>query len=101
MVEDHVGGKAEVVHVLLEHGANVGAEDNECRTPLHIAAKHGKVEVVRVLLGHGASVGVEDKKCRTPFRMASFAREDETMKLLLEHGAEGGYSLSTSSLGLP
>ncbi|KAF8476566.1 ankyrin repeat-containing domain protein, partial [Russula ochroleuca] len=33
-------GRVEVVRVLLEHGANVGAEDNKGRTPLHDATDY-------------------------------------------------------------
>jgi ankyrin repeat protein len=51
--------------VLLEHGANVGAVDNEGRTPLHAAAEGGKVKVVRVLLEHGANVDAVDNEGRT------------------------------------
>jgi ankyrin repeat protein len=42
----------EVVPVLLEHGANVGAEDTKGKIPLHLAASD---EVVRMLLEHGAN----------------------------------------------
>ena len=94
-------GRVEVVRVLLEHGANVGAEDNKGRTPLHDAAEYriiknlekvedyasGKVEVVRVLLEHGANVGAKDNEGETAFQMASAVGYDEMMKLLLEHGA--------------
>ena len=89
-------GRVEVAHVLLEYGANVGAEDNKGRTPLHDAMnyrtikKFGKVEVVRVLLEHGANVGAEDNEGRTPLHLAAKCGEIEVVRLLLEHGANIG-----------
>jgi hypothetical protein len=61
--------RIEVLHVLLEHGANVAAEDNQCRTPLHVASSSNNrtVEVARVLLEHGANVDAKDHLDRTPF----------------------------------
>jgi ankyrin repeat protein len=103
MAADH--GRVEVARVLLEHDANVGAEDNKGSTPLHEAAVYGRVEVVRVLLEHGTNVGAEDNKGRTPLHEAAdyrrieadFGRvEDyasgkvEVVRVLLEHGANVG-----------
>ena len=89
------------MRVVLEHGANVGAEDKKGRTPLHQAAKYGKVEDMRVLLEHDADVGVEDKEGNTPFQTVRKLRRREIMELLLDHGAKGMFSISTSSLCLP
>ncbi|KAF8474426.1 hypothetical protein DFH94DRAFT_129537 [Russula ochroleuca] len=98
-------GRVEVVRVLLEHGANVGAEDNKGRTPLHEAADYrriegnygrvegyvsGKVELVRVLLEHGANVGAEDSEGRTSLHVAAEHAKVEVVRLLLEHGANVG-----------
>jgi ankyrin repeat protein len=44
----------EVVRVLLEHGANVGAEDNGGRTPFQIASAKGNDEIMKLLSEHGA-----------------------------------------------
>ena len=78
-------GRVEVVHVLLQHGANVGTKDRSGRTALHQAAEYGKVEVVQVLLQHGVDVGTKDGKGRTALQVASDRGHDEIMKLLSEH----------------
>ncbi|KAF8473034.1 hypothetical protein DFH94DRAFT_765466 [Russula ochroleuca] len=47
-------GTVEVVRVLLEHGANVGAEDNQGKTPFQIASANGEDEIMKQLSEHGA-----------------------------------------------
>jgi ankyrin repeat protein len=46
--------RVEVVRVLLEHGANVDAEDSEGRTPFQIASAKGYDEIMKLLSEHGA-----------------------------------------------
>ncbi|KAF8473036.1 hypothetical protein DFH94DRAFT_765487 [Russula ochroleuca] len=41
--------QVEVVHALLEHGANTGAKDNQGYTPFHIASANGDDEVMKLL----------------------------------------------------
>ena len=43
------------MRVLLEHGANVGAEDNYGRTAFKIASTHGHGEIIELLSEHGAN----------------------------------------------
>ena len=83
-------GRVEVAHVLLECGANVGAEDNKGRTPLHVAAKHREVETVRLLLEHGANVRAEDNEGTSPLHKATEYGNVEAVRVLLEHGANAG-----------
>ena len=78
------------VRVLLEHGANVGAEDEKGRTSLHEAALNPSyevtlyplleavgVEVVHVLLEHGANIAAE-KKGSTPIHEAALNGQVDT-----------------------
>ncbi|XP_025071527.1 protein phosphatase 1 regulatory inhibitor subunit 16B isoform X2 [Alligator sinensis] len=44
----------DVVKILLNHGANVNAKDNELWTPLHAASTCGHINLVKILIQHGA-----------------------------------------------
>ncbi|KAH9987290.1 ankyrin repeat-containing domain protein [Russula compacta] len=81
------GGYPDVVaRLLLEHGADVEAEDNEHATPLLEAARNGKLEVARVLLEHGAVVHVQDNQGCTPLHLASWQRYPNVIRFFfLEH----------------
>ncbi len=48
--------RVDVVRVLLEHGANVGAKDWQGRTPLQIASERGYDEIMKLLSEHGAKL---------------------------------------------
>lgn len=81
--------------MLLEHGANVHAEDNEGRTPLHSEGYYEWVSdhsanMIPMLLEHGADVGAEDDEGRTPLHIAVHRRSVEVVRVLLEHGANVG-----------
>ncbi|XP_074028615.1 myosin phosphatase targeting subunit 75D [Leptinotarsa decemlineata] len=45
-----------MLHLLLEYGANVNAEDSEKWTPLHAAATCGHLRLVRILIARGANL---------------------------------------------
>ncbi len=60
---------ADIIKLLLEHGANPNAQDkrksdNEGLTSLHYAASFQNADVVNLLLSHGASNEIKDAKGR-------------------------------------
>jgi ankyrin repeat protein len=60
-----------IARLLLQHGVDVHAQDNDHGTPLHSAAFSGMPEIARVLLDHGANVNAENKQGRTPLHQVA------------------------------
>jgi ankyrin repeat protein len=83
-----LSGNVEVSRVLVEHGADVRAQNKEGSTPLHLASRHGTVGVARFLLEQGADVATEDNEGLTPLHLASREGYMGVEKLLIEHGAD-------------
>ncbi len=49
-------GRLEVAHKLVEHGADVSAQNKDGQTSLHLALQAGRPDVTRMLIEHGAGV---------------------------------------------
>ncbi len=64
-------GQAEVVTVLLTHGASLLARDSEGKPPLHGAASGANTDVVEILLDGGADLGARDFPGRTARDLAT------------------------------
>jgi ankyrin repeat protein len=96
----------EMVRVLLEHGADVSAENSHGDTPLHSAAynihdwfQHDwdqrdgnphKLEIVRLLIQYGGKPSVQNKCGETPLHIAVMNMQGhfEVVRLLLDAGAD-------------
>ena len=81
-------GHVKVVLYLLEHSANVTAQDKDGSMPLHWASRKGRVEVICVLLRHKADAKAQDKNKSTPLHQASSGGYGRSVRILLEHGVD-------------
>jgi uncharacterized protein len=78
------GGSAEIVHLLLEAGADPNVRQNGGFTALHAAAQNGDVAMARDLLDHGAEVDTATEDGRTALAIAEEQGNDEVAALLRE-----------------
>ena len=84
------GGHEEVTRLLLDHGADVEAadEDEDGQTALMAASEAGSVAVTKLLLGHGADVATATNNGKTALMFAAACGHEAVTKLLLDHGAD-------------
>ncbi len=84
-------GKPRIVEFLLDHGADVRAQETNGRTPLHDAANNGHLEVIDLLVRAGADLEAKDIQGMTPLmwgQISRTGRKDEIVALLLKLGAK-------------
>ena len=81
-------GMLKHVTLLLEHGANINARDNDDSTALAIAGVCEQKEVVELLINRGADVNAKNNFGNTVLAYASLSGRTETVELLKQHGAK-------------
>ncbi|KAJ7112592.1 hypothetical protein C8R44DRAFT_985049 [Mycena epipterygia] len=81
-------GHTNIVHLLLEKGADVNAANALHESALHGASVGGHTETVRVLLEKGADVNAVGGHYGTALQGASIWGRTETVRLLLKKGAD-------------
>ena len=76
--------------LLLDHGANLNARDDEIlSTPLAWAARWNRIELVKLFLEYGAAVNLpDDEPWATPLAWAEKCGNTEVAEILREHGAK-------------
>ena len=67
--EEKYNLQADTVRLLINYGADVTAQDETLRTPLHLAAFSGSTETVQLLIEHGADVTAQDRRKKTPLHL--------------------------------
>jgi len=80
-------GYADILSLLLGHGADVSGRGLWGQTPLHRAAWTGKVDAGKCLLDHGANINARSDDKSTPLFSAAIQGHVEFVRMLLERGA--------------
>jgi len=83
-ISGHVGSS----RILLDHGANVNAQDDNDWTPLHIASAFGHLGVAQLLLKRKANSNARTKDNDTPLCLAAENGHLEIVRLLLDDGGD-------------
>jgi ankyrin repeat protein len=73
----------QTVKLLLEHKANVNAQDEEGGTPLLCAIRNANADTVQILLKHDADVNISDKLGRSPLMWGLHKKNPTIVNLLL------------------
>jgi ankyrin repeat protein len=77
-------GHVETVTVLVQLGAELGAQAADGETPLRCAALMGHVETVKVLAQLGAELGVQDVRGDTPLQLSVRRGHHQVAEVLRE-----------------
>ena len=80
-------GYTNIALLLLKHGADADAWDDEELSPLRRACRAGRREMVELLLANNADVNVQNRNGGTPLCEASRNGELEIARVLLRHGS--------------
>ena len=80
-------GYADILSLLLDHGADVDARTKWDWMPLQRASVYGEVEAGRCLLDRGADINGRDNNGNTPLSLATSSGHVEFARMLLERGA--------------
>ena len=67
-----INGHIEAIKALLDAHANIEAQDDDQRTPLHMAAINGQTEAISVLIAAHANIEAQDNDQCTPLHLAAY-----------------------------
>jgi len=77
-----------MVELLLDHGADIEAENGSGSSVLYMAVANGQEEVVRLLIYRGADVRSRRQYGMTALQNAALYGREEIVRLLLDKGAD-------------
>jgi cytohesin len=84
----HVASCAEVVDVLISHGADLKRLNKMGLTPLHTAARYGFTSAVLAMLKYVDSPDVRGANGVTPLHVAAYYKHPDIVEALLRRGAD-------------
>jgi hypothetical protein len=79
-------GHADILSLLLDHGADMGGQGVYGQSPLHRTSRGEKLEVLNYLLDRDADINAQDNDGWTPLHLAAFGGAVECARMLLERG---------------
>ncbi|KXJ73545.1 hypothetical protein RP20_CCG015589 [Aedes albopictus] len=65
-----------VVQLLLEHGAQINAADDDGHTALHLAFRRWEWDLVELLIENGADVSLKDKDGKRPWEVGPYVNNE-------------------------
>jgi hypothetical protein len=85
-------GHANILSLLLDHGADVDGRCDGDSIPLHRTSINGKLEAAQCLLDRGADINARGGSGWTPLHWAVIWNSVQSVRFLLEHGADANAS---------
>jgi ankyrin repeat protein len=82
------GKHADLVKLLLDHGASADARQNGGWAPLHSAAQNGDLESARALIDAGADVSARADNNQKPLDLALTKAQQAMVEFLEANGAK-------------
>jgi ankyrin repeat protein len=87
-IEKHPGRVRRLAPLLLEHGADINAQNDVYETPLHLASRLRLHDMARFLLNHGADVNLKNSDGKSPLQVATGRKGKAMRRLLSEYSAK-------------
>jgi ankyrin repeat protein len=81
-------GRVVAARFLLDHGADVTAQDQDGETPLHLASSQGQPEIARILIKRGADMTSKNKDKSTPLHLAAQEGRVVVAGIVIDRGAD-------------
>ena len=95
--EASLNGRAPVVELLIDHGADIEAKTRIGATPLHLAAQEGHLATARLLVTRGARTDAANRQGAMPIHKAAQKNRHQVLEFLV---TEAGVSVNVVSAAI-